>query len=140
MISFEFTDKDYNIAKPHLLKQWIKDVINSHKKRLGTIQYIFGSDEYILDINKTYLQHDYYTDIITFDYCEGKTITGDIFVSLDRIIDNAKKLEISEPEEFHRVIIHGVLHLIGFKDKSELEAQHMRFQEDNALEILRSLK
>lgn len=136
MISFEFAEVEVDFIDFDKLNAWIKQVIRSHKKQPGNIQYIIGSDEYILDINRTYLEHDYYTDIITFDYCEGKTIAGDIFVSLDRILDNAKKLQTSEPDEFNRVMIHGILHLIGFKDKTDSEAKEMRRQENLALDLI----
>ena len=140
MISFELADISYSIDKQDVLKDWIKKVVQFHQKKLSSIQFIFGSDEYILEINRTYLEHDFYTDIISFDYCEGKLISGDLFISLDRVIDNAKKLELDEPDELHRVIIHGVLHLLGFKDKTEEEATEMRKQENVALEILRKLQ
>jgi rRNA maturation RNase YbeY len=100
------------------------------KKKLGEINYIFCDDEYLLKVNQDYLDHDYYTDIITFDYVKGKTISGDIFVSLPRILDNASTLSQNFEEEFNRVLAHGILHLCGYKDKTEEEQTQMRAKED----------
>ena len=93
--------------------EWIKAVAVSYGKRLGEIAYIFCSDEKILEVNRQYLQHDYYTDIITFDYCEGDRLSGDLFISLDTIRTNAEQFGASYEDELHRVIIHGILHLCG---------------------------
>lgn len=109
---------------------WLKDIILSEDKKLGEINYIFCDDEYLLKVNQDYLQHDYYTDIITFDYVKGKTISGEIFVSLQRISDNASTLSKNYEEELRRVLAHGVLHLCGYKDKTEEEEQLMRNKED----------
>jgi metalloprotein, YbeY/UPF0054 family len=111
-------------------KAWLEDIILSEGKKLGEINYIFCDDEYLLKVNQDYLQHDYYTDIITFDYVKGRTISGEIFVSLHRISDNASTLSKSYEEELRRVLAHGVLHLSGYKDKSEEEEQLMRSKED----------
>lgn len=97
--------------------EWIKAVAASYGKRLGEIAYIFCSDEKILEVNRQYLQHDYYTDIITFDYCEGDRLSGDLFISLDTIRTNAEQFGASYENELHRVIIHGILHLCGINDK-----------------------
>ncbi len=97
--------------------EWIKTVAASYGKRLGEIAYIFCSDEKILEVNRQYLQHDYYTDIITFDYCEGDRLSGDLFISLDTIRTNAEQFGASYEDELHRVIIHGILHLCGINDK-----------------------
>lgn len=112
------------------LKSWIEKIITHEGKKLGDINYIFCDDEYLLKVNQDYLQHDYYTDIITFDYVKGKTISGDIFVSLQRIKDNAEQLGKDYASEFHRVLAHGVLHLCGYKDKSEADEKLMREKED----------
>ena len=112
------------------LKSWIEKIILSEGKKLGDINYIFCDDEYLLKVNQDYLQHDYYTDIITFDYVKGKTISGDIFVSLERIKDNAEMLSKDYPSEFRRVVSHGVLHLCGYKDKSPEDEKLMREKED----------
>ncbi len=111
-------------------KKWLEEIILSEKKKLGEINYIFCNDEYLLKVNQDYLQHDYYTDIITFDYVKGRTISGEIFVSLQRISDNASTLSKDYEEELRRVLAHGVLHLSGYKDKSEEEEQLMRSKED----------
>ncbi len=111
-------------------KTWLEDIILSEGKKLGEINYIFCDDEYLLKVNQDYLQHDYYTDIITFDYVKGRTISGEIFVSLQRISDNASTLSKDYEEELRRVLAHGVLHLSGYKDKSAEEEQLMRSKED----------
>ncbi len=111
-------------------KIWLEDIILSEGKKLGEINYIFCDDEYLLKVNQDYLQHDYYTDIITFDYVKGRTISGEIFVSLQRISDNASTLSKDYEEELRRVLAHGVLHLSGYKDKSKEEEQLMRSKED----------
>jgi probable rRNA maturation factor len=109
---------------------WLEDIILSEGKKLGEINYIFCDDEYLLKVNQYYLQHDYYTDIITFDYVKGRTISGEIFVSLQRISDNASTLSREYEEELRRVLAHGVLHLSGYKDKTEEEERTMRSKED----------
>ena len=109
---------------------WLEDIILSEEKKLGEINYIFCDDEYLLKVNQDYLQHDYYTDIITFDYVKGKTISGEIFVSLQRISDNASTLSKNYEEELRRVLAHGILHLCGYKDKTEEEELLMRSKED----------
>ena len=110
--------------------KWLEEIILSEEKKLGEINYIFCDDEYLLKINQDYLQHDYYTDIITFDSVKGKTISGEIFVSLQRISDNASTLSKNYEEELRRVLAHGILHLCGYKDKTEEEVQLMRNKED----------
>ncbi|SDQ43790.1 rRNA maturation RNase YbeY [Chryseobacterium soldanellicola] len=110
--------------------KWLEELIFSEGKRLGEINYIFCDDEYLLKVNQDYLQHDYYTDIITFDYVKGKTISGEIFVSLQRISDNASALSKNYEEELRRVLAHGILHLCGYKDKTEQEELLMRSKED----------
>ncbi|AYN00795.1 rRNA maturation RNase YbeY [Chryseobacterium sp. 3008163] len=110
--------------------KWLEEIILSEEKKLGDINYVFCDDEYLLKINQDYLQHDYYTDIITFDSVKGKTISGEIFVSLQRISDNASTLSKNYEEELRRVLAHGILHLCGYKDKSEEEEQEMRSKED----------
>lgn len=114
-------------------KKWLQDIILAENKKLGDINYIFCDDEYLLKVNQDYLQHDYYTDIITFDYVKGKTISGEIFVSLQRISDNASTLSKDYEEELRRVLAHGILHLSGYKDKTEEEEKLMRNKEDHYL-------
>ena len=115
-------------------RQWLEEIILSEEKKLGEINYIFCNDEYLLKVNQDYLQHDYFTDIITFDYVKGKTISGDIFVSLQRISDNSSTLLKDYEEELRRVLAHGILHLCGYKDKKEEEEKLMRSKEDFYLE------
>ena len=129
MIQFFFENID-EIPISTATISWLEDVIKTENKKLGEINYIFCDDEYLLKVNQDFLDHDYYTDIITFDYVKGKTISGDIFVSLPRISDNAKTLVRDFNSEFHRVLAHGILHLMGYKDKTEEEITVMRQKED----------
>ena len=116
--------------------QWIKAVAATYGKRVGDIGYLFCSDEHILDVNREYLGHDYYTDIITFDYCEDDILSGDIVISLDTIRTNAELFHKTYEEELHRVIIHGILHLCGINDKGPGEREKMEAAEDQALQLL----
>ncbi|MBE6332814.1 MAG: rRNA maturation RNase YbeY [Bacteroidales bacterium] len=125
--------------KKTLMRDWIKRVVAAHGKRLGEISYIFCDDEKILEVNRQYLQHDYYTDIITFDYTVGDKISGDLFISLDTVRSNAELFKQSYDDELHRVIIHGVLHLCGINDKGPGEREIMEKNENEALEILSSM-
>lgn len=115
---------------------WIKSVAASYEKKIGDISFIFCSDNKILEINNQYLRHDYYTDIITFDYTEGKTISGDIFISLDTVKSNADQFKTDYNEELHRIIIHGILHLCGINDKGPGEREFMTECENKALTML----
>ena len=115
--------------------QWIKAVAATYGKRVGDIGYLFCSDEHILDVNREYLGHDYYTDIITFDYCEGDTLNGDLVISLDTVRSNAEKFHKPYDEELHRVIIHGILHLCGLHDKAPGEREQMEAAENRALAL-----
>ena len=115
---------------------WIRRVAATYGKRVGEIGYMFVSDEQILQVNRDYLQHDYYTDIITFDYTEGDTVSGDIVISLDTVRSNAEKYGKSYDEELHRVIIHGILHLCGLHDKAPGEREQMEAAENKALLLL----
>ena len=118
---------------------WVKAVAVSYGKRVGEIAYIFVDDEKILEVNRQYLGHDYYTDIITFDYCEGDVISGDLFISLDTVRTNAEQMGATYEEELHRVIIHGILHLCGINDKGPGEREIMEAAEDKALALRSSL-
>ena len=118
---------------------WVKAVAASYGKRVGEIAYIFVDDEKILEVNRQYLGHDYYTDIITFDYCEGDLISGDLFISLDTVRTNAEQVGATYEEELHRVIIHGILHLCGINDKGSGEREIMEAAEDKALALRSSL-
>lgn len=113
--------------------EWIKAVAATYEKRIGEIAYIFCSDEKILEVNRQYLQHDYYTDIITFDYCEGNRLSGDLFISLDTVKTNAEQFHTTYEEELHRTIIHGILHLCGINDKGAGEREIMEAAENKAL-------
>ena len=118
---------------------WVKAVAASYGKRVGEIAYIFVDDEKILEVTRQYLGHDYYTDIITFDYCEGDVISGDLFISLDTVRTNAERVGATYEEELHRVIIHGILHLCGINDKGPGEREIMEAAEDKALALRSSL-
>lgn len=114
---------------------WIKAVAETYGKKVGEIAYIFCLDEKILEVNRQYLQHDYYTDIITFDYCEGKKLSGDLFISLDTVRTNAEQFDAAYETELYRVIIHGILHLCGINDKGPGEREIMEAAENKALEM-----
>jgi rRNA maturation RNase YbeY len=129
-----------NVEMPNIPKKvvtsWIKTVADSYGKKVGDIAYIFCSDEKILEINRQYLQHDYYTDIITFDYTEEKKISGDLFISLDTVKTNAQQYRTTYKDELHRIIIHGILHLCGINDKAPEEKILMEESENKALTLL----
>lgn len=135
MIDFFSESIDFSLSQEENIQNWIIDVATNESKGVGDISYVFCDDDYLLEINQEYLDHDYYTDIITFDYSEGNFISGDIFISIDRVRENAKSFQVSFIDELHRVIIHGILHLCGYKDKSEKDAQTMRNMEDNSLNL-----
>ena len=119
---------------------WIKAVAATYNKKVGEIAYIFCSDEKILEVNKEYLQHDYYTDIITFDYDEGDIMSGDLFISLDTVRTNSEQFDTEYDEELHRTIIHGVLHLCGINDKGPGEREIMEAAENKALFLLKEMR
>ena len=137
-INFIKEDVDIRFFKnKEKVRTWVKAVIQEHNARPIEINYIFCSDDYLLEVNKNYLDHDYYTDIITFDNSESPDeIEADIFVSIDRIKENAITMNETFEREFHRVLIHGILHLLGYKDKTEEEAALMRRKEDACLMLL----
>lgn len=118
------------------IRNWVKQVAQLHGKRVGEVSYIFCDDEKILEVNRQYLQHDYYTDIITFDYTVGDKISGDLFISLDTVRTNAEQFEQPYERELHRVIIHGILHLCGINDKGPGEREIMEQHENEALALL----
>ena len=121
MVSYFTEDIKFEFKRKRLTSRWLKLVAESEIKRLGDISVIFCSDNYILDINIKYLGHDYFTDIITFDYCEGKTLSGDLFISIDSVRENASFYGVDFDDELNRVIVHGLLHLIGYDDHTEEE-------------------
>ncbi|OAV73999.1 putative rRNA maturation factor [Bacteroidales bacterium Barb7] len=122
-----------------VVSKWIQAVAGGYGKKTGAISCIFCSDEKILDVNRSYLQHDYYTDVITFDYTEGDCISGDLFISLDTVRSNAADLKTDSGDELHRVIIHGILHLCGINDKLPGEREIMEEAENKALQLLATL-
>lgn len=129
-INFYFEDIDRFPLNLPKIKKWIKNTVSDEDKKTGDISFIFCSDDYLLNINRQYLDHDYYTDIITFDYVEGDLISGDIFISADRIKENAVLFKVSFQNELNRIIIHGILHLIGYKDKESIDKMTMTAKED----------
>ena len=128
-----------NVKLPAIKKRdtsaWIRHVAATYGKKIGEVGYLFCNDEKILEVNREFLQHDYYTDIITFDYCEDDTLNGDIVISLDTVRSNAQQLGKDYDEELHRVIIHGILHLCGQNDKGPGEREQMEAAEDEALAL-----
>jgi rRNA maturation RNase YbeY len=137
-MGIKYFSEDVSIPKigRRFTSEWIKGVIISEGKAPGDISFIFCSDEYILEINRKYLQHDYYTDIITFDYVENNVVSGDIFISVDRVRDNALEFSTTFENELNRILIHGVLHLLGYKDKTMNEKTLMTDKEDEYLKVL----
>ncbi len=135
-VSFNFVDTKDILSQKNKIKSWIKSVVEQRGWKTGEISYIFCSDEYLLNVNQTYLKHDYFTDIITFDYTDATKVSGDLFISIDRVRDNAQELNLSFEQELYRVIIHGVLHLLGLKDKTEEEAKEMRKAEEECLKSM----
>ncbi len=134
-ITFFEEDIQYKLKDKTKVRQWIKDTVVAEGYQLDELNYIFCSDAYLLQINQQYLNHDTYTDIVTFDNStEKKTITGDIFISIDRIKENAAKFNQTVTNELHRVIIHGTLHLLGYKDKKPVEKKKMTEMEDKYLD------
>lgn len=133
------TYNSLSIALPNIdqttVTEWIGRVAESHQRVVGDINYVFCNDEEILDVNRRYLQHDYYTDIVTFDYGRGNVLSGDLYISLDTVRSNAELLGKPYDEELHRVLVHGVLHLVGINDKGPGERELMEAAEDAALAL-----
>ena len=138
MISFNY-ETDFKLLDEAKISSWISKIIEHHNCKKEEISYVFCDDEYLYRLNVQYLNHDTLTDIISFDYSIGKTISGDIFISVERVEDNAKDFDVDFNTELHRVIIHGILHYCGFKDKTEDDAKLMRAKEDEALLILKEM-
>ena len=136
-IQFFQENIEFKLKNSLKLKKWIKSIVEIEKQKIIDLNFIFCNDEYLYQINVEYLNHDTYTDIITFDNSEeqGK-IESDIFISIERVKENADKLKITFEQELHRVMIHGVLHLLGYKDKTKTDKQTMRTKEDEALSVL----
>ena len=135
MITYSTEGVNFPNIKKRETSAWIRRVAESYGKKVGEIGYLFVDDEKILEVNNEYLGHDYYTDIITFDYTEGDTLNGDLVISLDTVFTNANKFNKSYDEELHRVIIHGILHLCGLNDKGPGEREIMEAAEDKALDM-----
>ena len=129
MINFNY-QTDFKLSQEIQYAEWLKTVIENHNCDLGDIEFIFCSDDELLKMNQEYLQHNYFTDIITFDYREGDLISGDIFISVDRVKDNAVSYKVSFTDELKRVLVHGVLHILGYGDKTDEEVKVMREKED----------
>ena len=136
MISYQTEGVKRPAIKRRAVSAWVKAVAATYGKKVGEIAYIFCDDEKILEVNREYLQHDYYTDIITFDYCEGDTISGDLFISLDTVKSNSELVGATYEQELFRVIIHGILHLCGINDKGPGEREIMEACENKALAML----
>jgi len=135
MISYSAEGVKFPNIKRRETTAWIRKVAATYGKKVGEIGYLFCDDEHILDVNNEYLGHDYYTDIITFDYCEDDVLNGDLVISLDTVRSNAEQFGKAYDEELHRVIIHGILHLCGLNDKGPGEREQMEAAEDKALKL-----
>jgi rRNA maturation RNase YbeY len=134
-IQFFTEDIKFTIKNKTLIRKWLFEIICKHKKTIGEINIIFCSDEYLLKLNEQYLEHDTFTDIITFDFVKDKIISGDVFISVDRMKENAKLFHVEQLTEMHRLIAHGVLHLLGYKDHTKKEKEIMTTQEETALRM-----
>jgi probable rRNA maturation factor len=134
MINFNY-ESDFNLDNEEAISSWLSNVISSENKKEGEINYIFCDDDYLHNINMEYLNHDTLTDIISFDYSMGNELHGDIFVSVERVADNATDFNVSFEEELKRVLVHGILHYCGYKDKSEADAALMRSKEDEKIAL-----
>jgi len=139
VIEFLTEDVELPSINSELLQKWITTVIKDHDFNVGSLSVIFCSDEFILKTNREFLGHDYYTDIITFDYCENRNISGDLLISLETVKSNSEEFKTDFFDEIHRVIIHGILHLIGFDDKTPELSAVIRIEEDKALQLLKNI-
>ena len=135
MVTYHFEDTDFQFKNRKFNNMWLKMVIESEIKKLGQVAIVFCSDNYILDINQRYLQHDYFTDIITFDYCDNNLISGDLFISVDSVKENSLFYGVDFETELNRVMVHGILHLIGYDDHTEEDIKVMREKENYYLEM-----
>lgn len=139
-IFFHSEEIDYKLKKKKKVRSWLKELAKIEDKNIEELNYIFCSDDYLLKVNKEHLDHDFYTDVITFDYCENNLISGDIFISIDRVKENATSFGKTFKNELRRVMAHGLLHLMEYKDKNEVDKAIMRKMEDFALELRIKLK
>lgn len=135
MVHYFREDTNFNFKNKRFNSAWLNEVAHNEGKVLGDINIIFCSDPYLLEINRTYLKHDFYTDVITFDYCEGNILTGDIFISVDTVKDNASFYNVEFSTEMSRVIVHGLLHLIGYDDHTQEDQMVMREKENFYIDL-----
>ena len=140
MITYNVIDVKMPEISHRETTKWVRAVAASYGKRVGEVAYAFCNDDKILEVNRQYLKHDYFTDIITFDYCEGDMLSGDLFISLDTVRTNAELFHKTYDDELHRVIIHGILHLVGINDKGPGEREIMEAAENKALDLLQKLR
>ncbi|TXE12966.1 rRNA maturation RNase YbeY [Seonamhaeicola algicola] len=138
MINFNY-EIDFELANETVVSKWIEDVIFEEGYKLEEVNYVFCDDEYLHKLNVEFLNHDTLTDIISFDYTVGKIIQGDIFISVERVRDNAKDFNVSFQEELHRVIVHGILHYCGYKDKTDEDVHVMRSKENQYIALIKSI-
>lgn len=132
MISYHY-ETDFNLEDDIKYTDWIKNVVAKESRKLGDLSYVFCTDEYLFTLNEKYLEHKSYTDIITFDYSVEDTISGEIYISIDRVKENARKFKVEFDAELRRVMAHGVLHLVGYKDKTEKDKELMRAKENEKI-------
>lgn len=132
-IQFFTEQTKFTIKNKTLIREWLSQIVRKHKKSIGEINIVFCSDDYLLKLNEQYLGHDTFTDIITFDFVEGKKISGDIFISVDRMKENSKLFHVEQTIEMHRLIVHGVLHLLSYEDDTPKNKKLMTAQEELAL-------
>lgn len=136
MITFNY-ETEFEISNESILENWVESIISSKDCETGELNFIFCDDDYLHKLNVEFLNHDTLTDVISFDNCLGKLISGDIFISVERVAENAKEYNVTFEDELHRVMIHGVLHFLGFKDKSEEDETVMRKEENHSLFLLK---
>jgi rRNA maturation RNase YbeY len=136
MVNVFYEDTKTLDKTPEFFDLWFGKICHTEGKLLGDVSVVFCSDTYLLELNKRHLQHDFFTDIITFDYSEGVRVAGDLFVSVDRVYENADAYNVSRETELNRVSVHGILHLLGYKDKTPQEVTVMREKENEALALL----
>ena len=134
-VSFHSKQISFTLPNQRVVADWLQKVSVSEKKKLTEVSYIFCSDDYLLEMNRQYLNHDYFTDVITFDYCEGNDVSGDVFISIERVSENAQTVGVPTIDELHRVMVHGLLHLLGYADKSDTDKQQMTSKEDFYLSL-----
>ncbi|MFM8914132.1 MAG: rRNA maturation RNase YbeY [Flammeovirgaceae bacterium] len=134
-LAFLSENTGFKLKYPRKTANWIKSVAKKEKKEIGELCYVFCSDEYLLSLNQKYLKHNTLTDIITFDYSEGKTLSGEIYISVERVVENAQRFKVAFQDELHRVMVHGVLHLAGYKDKKPADRALMRRKEEACLSL-----